>query len=76
MDPIVITKQQALSAYGGSQAALGRALGVTRQAVHAMPDGPLAEGHALKLRFVLKPDVFGGGGAPVPAAANDDGEAA
>lgn len=59
MDAIVITKQQALAAYGGSQAALGRALGVTRQAVHAMPGGPLPERYALKLRFVLKPDVFG-----------------
>jgi hypothetical protein len=58
---IEITKEEALAAYAGNQAALGRALGVTRQAVHAMPDGPIAEGYALKLRFVLKPDVFGSG---------------
>lgn len=55
---IQITKQEALDAYEGNGAALGRDLGVSRQAVSAMPDGPLDEKYALKLFFVLKPDVF------------------
>ncbi len=61
-----ITKQEAVAAYDGNQAALARALGVTRQAVNAMPDGPLPERYALKLRFVLKPDVFGVESAHAP----------
>lgn len=64
---IVITKDQALAAFGGNGAALARALGLTRAAVSAWPDGPIAEGHALKLRFVLRPEIFGN-----LAAANDD----
>lgn len=57
--PIEITKAEAVDAYGGNQAALARALGVTRQAVSAMAEGPLAERYALKLRYVLKPELFG-----------------
>lgn len=59
MSEIVITKSEAVAAYDGNQAALARALGLTKQAVSAWSDGPIAEGYALKLRFVLKPDVFG-----------------
>lgn len=53
-----VEKSQALAAYGGNGAALARALGITRQAVSAMPDGLLDERHAMKLYFVLKPDFF------------------
>ena len=67
MDLISISKADALASYGGNGAALARALGISRQAVHAMPDGPLQEGHALKLYFVLKPDHF-----QRLRAANDD----
>lgn len=66
MAGIEITKEQAVAAYGGNQAALARALGVTRQAVSAWPDGLIDERHALKLRFMLKPEVFGD--QPAPAA--------
>lgn len=62
-----ITKAQAIAAYGGNAAALARALNVTPSAVYQWPDGPVAEGYALKLRFVLRPEVFGN-----LAAANDD----
>lgn len=53
-----ITKEQALALYDGNQAALGRGLGVSRQAINKLPDGALPEWMDLKLRFVLKPDVF------------------
>lgn len=59
MPDIQITKEQAVAVYGGNQAALAKALGITRQAVNAWPSGPIDERHALKLRFVLKPEVFG-----------------
>ena len=72
MDDTTITKQEALAAFGGNGAELARAFGLTRQAVSAWPDGPIPEGYALKLRFVLKPEVFG---THAPAA-NDDSIAA
>ena len=53
-----ITKEEALHLYDGNQAALGRALGVSRQAISKLPQGPLPEWMALKLRFVLRPDAF------------------
>ncbi|MEN1942676.1 Cro/CI family transcriptional regulator [Luteimonas sp. MJ293] len=62
-----ISKAQAIAAYGGNAAALARALNVTPSAIYQWPDGPIAEGYALKLRFVLRPEVFGN----IPAA-NDD----
>jgi hypothetical protein len=60
MNQRAISKQDAIDAYGGSQAALARALGCSRQFVHKLPDGPLPERWALKLRYELKPDLFGG----------------
>lgn len=54
-----ITKSDAIKAYGGNASRLAKALGVTRQAVHKIPDGPLPERWELKLRFVLLPEVFG-----------------
>lgn len=59
MTTISITKAEAVAAYGGSQAELARALGISRQAVGKWPDGPIKEGWALKLRYELRPDVFG-----------------
>lgn len=53
-----ITKAQAVGLYGGNQAALARALGIQRAAVCRWSDGPIPERHALKLRFVLRPEVF------------------
>lgn len=59
MDTDSISKAQAIAAYDGNTAALARALGITPSAIYQWPDGPIGEVHALKLRFVLKPDVFG-----------------
>lgn len=54
-----ITKTEALAAYDNNASALARALGIKPQAIYQWDDGPIGEVHALKLRFVLKPDVFG-----------------
>ena len=59
MDIQPITKVEAIAAYDGNASALARALKVTPSAVYQWPDGPIADVYALKLRFVLKPDVFG-----------------
>lgn len=59
MSTQTISKADAIAAYEGNGAALARALGITPSAIYQWPDGPIAEGYALKLRFVLKPDVFG-----------------
>jgi DNA-binding XRE family transcriptional regulator len=54
-----ISKSDALRLYGGNQAALARAVGVTRQRIHKIkPDGDLPERLALRLRFVTRPDAF------------------
>ena len=54
----VISKAEAIAAYDGNASALARALGVTPQAIYQWPDGPVAEGYALKLFYVLKPKYF------------------
>lgn len=54
-----ITKEEALAAYGGDTLALAEALGITRSAIYQWPEGPIPQTQALKLRYVLKPDVFG-----------------
>lgn len=59
MQTISISKQQALAAYDNSQSALAKALGVSRQAVHKLPDGDVPERWALKLRYELRPEIFG-----------------
>lgn len=69
---LTVTKAEAIAAFGGNGSALARALNITPSAVYQWPDGPIAEGYALKLRFVLKPEVFG---THAPAA-NDDSIAA
>lgn len=54
-----ISKQDAIAAYGTHQA-LADALDISRTAVTMWPaDKPIPERHALKLRYELKPDVFG-----------------
>lgn len=49
-----VTKKQAIEAYG-SVAGLADALGITRSAIYQWPDGPIAEVHALRLLYVLRP---------------------
>ena len=58
MDIQPITKEEAIAAYEGNASALARDLGITPSAVYQWPDGAIAEGYALKLRFVLKRDHF------------------
>lgn len=53
-----VSKSEALALYEGNQAALAKDLGVTRQYISKLPDGPLPEWMALKLRFVLHPGEF------------------
>jgi hypothetical protein len=56
---ITISKAEALAAYNGNGSALARALEISPQAVSQWVDGPIPDVHALRLRFVLKPDAFG-----------------
>jgi len=58
MSSPIITKHQAIAAYGGKGSALANALGITPSAVYQWPDGPIDERWALKLAFVLRPDIF------------------
>lgn len=51
-----IDKQKAIAAYGGNASALARALKITPSAIYQWPEGPIPDGPALKLRFVLLPD--------------------
>ena len=54
-----ITKSDALAQYK-NQAELAKALGVTRQAVSKQPhNAALPELWQMKLRFLLKPEIFG-----------------
>lgn len=64
-----ITKAEALAAYDGDTLALANALGISRSAVYQWADGPIPEAQALKLRYVLKPEVFGPAPAQPSAAA-------
>jgi hypothetical protein len=50
-----LTKAEAIAAFGGNQAALARALEISRQRVHKFVEGPLPERYDLKLRFVVFP---------------------
>ena len=67
MELISITKNEAVAAYEGNSAALARALGISPAAIYQWDDGPIGEVHALKLRFVLKPEIFSQPNAPIPA---------
>ncbi|GLQ96441.1 hypothetical protein GCM10007863_08590 [Dyella mobilis] len=54
-----IYKHEAVAAYG-SQQALADALGISRTAVTMWPgEEPIPEVHELKLRYELKPQIFG-----------------
>lgn len=54
-----ISKRDAIAAYG-TQQALADALGISRPAVAMWSDDrPIPKEHALRLRYELKPDVFG-----------------
>jgi DNA-binding XRE family transcriptional regulator len=55
---IEITKEEAVEMFK-TQAALARALGIYRQAVHQWKPGkPIPEVHALKIRYQLRPEQF------------------
>jgi len=58
MNKTIITKERAVGLFGGNQAALARALDIGRAAVSKWPDGPIPEVYALKIRYVLRPEVF------------------
>ena len=54
-----IRKKQAIDAYG-TQQALADALGISRTAVTMWADDkPIPKEHALRLRYELKPELFG-----------------
>jgi transposase-like protein len=56
----IITKEHALAAYGNIGSDLAKALGITPSAVYQWRDGEaIPNEQALKLRYVLKPEVFG-----------------
>jgi len=59
MDTIKISKSDAIAAYQGNASDLARALKITPQAIYQWPDGPIPEVHALRLRYELRPDIFG-----------------
>ena len=58
MANIELTKAQALELYDGNAARMARALGITRSAVYQWADGPIGAVHALRIRYVLKPEAF------------------
>ena len=74
MENISITKERAISAYNGNCAALARALNISPAAVYQWADGPIGEVHALKLRFVLKPEIFSKPSMPIPAPSTESGQ--
>lgn len=61
MEPsISISKKDAIAAFDGNVADLAAALGITRAAIYMWrDDAPIPERQALKLRYELRPDVFG-----------------
>lgn len=53
-----IQKTEAIGLFR-NKAQLARALGITRQAIDRWPDDrPIPEKHALKIRFILRPECF------------------
>ncbi len=53
-----IQKAEAIGMFR-NKAQLARALGITRQAIDRWPDDkPIPEKHALKIRFVLRPELW------------------
>jgi DNA-binding transcriptional regulator YdaS (Cro superfamily) len=65
---MAIQKKDAIAAYG-TQQALADALGISRTAVTMWSDDkPIPAEHDLRLRYELKPDVFGATPAKSEAA--------
>jgi DNA-binding transcriptional regulator YdaS (Cro superfamily) len=55
-----LSKERAVKLFG-TQAALAKALGITRSAVAQwLPGQPIPEIQAMRIRFVLKPEAFNG----------------
>ena len=55
----MITPNQLLPHFDGNKAKLAACLGLTRQAVSLWDvDGPIPEKHELRLKFLLRPDLF------------------
>ena len=58
MKEIKITKREAVAMYR-SQAALARALGISKAAVSQWPeDGSIPSPQAMRLRYLLRPECF------------------
>jgi hypothetical protein len=58
-EPTPILKEEAIAAFG-TGAALAAALGIAPSAVYQWEDGqPIPEKQALRLRYQLKPELFG-----------------
>lgn len=55
-----VTKAAALAAYNNSVSALARDLDITPQAIYQWASDAIPEVHALRLRFVLRPEFFKG----------------
>jgi hypothetical protein len=61
----MITKAQAIAAYGGNASDLARALKIRPQAVYQWGDDePIPDNHELRLKYELRPEVFGPTAAP------------
>lgn len=55
----LMSKDEALAAYGGSVSALADALGISTSAIYQWEGGkPIPPDKALRIRFVLKPELF------------------
>lgn len=75
----MITKAEAIASYGGNASELAKALKIRPQAVYQWPDDRgIPENHELRLKYELRPEVFGCPSAedPVtPRVAGANGEA-
>lgn len=70
-----ISKKEAIEAYG-TQQALADALGISRTAVTMWSDDrPIPKEHQLRLKYELRPDVFGDQPAAQPAQTATIGDA-
>ena len=54
-----ITKKQAVNLFGGTQAALARALGLERAAISKWNDDAIPDYWDMKIRYELRPEFFG-----------------
>ncbi len=51
----MMTKEEALALFNGNKSALARELGITPQAIHKWPDGPIPELQWMKLHYEILP---------------------